>query len=55
MLVLMHGVLWVLMQLVGDSGASLRHLLRAGLMNALWYPVFYWVATRAFAALPDAK
>jgi rod shape-determining protein MreD len=55
MLVLMHVLLWAMMQLVATDSASLRHLLRAGLMNALWYPVFYWVATRVFTALPDAK
>jgi rod shape-determining protein MreD len=55
MLVLMHGLLWAMMQLVSPDSASLRHLLRAGLINALWYPVFYWLATRLFAALPDAK
>ena len=55
MLVLSHAVLWAVMQMVASDSASLRHLLRAGLMNALWYPVFYWVATRVFAALPDAK
>ena len=55
MLVFMHGLLWAMMQLVAADSASLRHLLRAGLMNALWYPIFYWVATRVFAALPDAK
>ncbi len=54
-LVVMHLMLWVIMQAVGADSASLRHLLRAGLVNALWYPLFYWLATRAFAPLPDAK
>ena len=54
-LVVWHLLLWALMRLAGNDYASLRHLLRAGLMNALWYPVFYGVLTRFFAALPDAK
>lgn len=55
MLILMHLLLYVVMNLVHGDTASLRQLLRAGLMNALWYPIFYWLATRCFAALPDAK
>ena len=54
MLVIWHILLWVLMHLAGDQ-ASLRALLRVGLINALWYPLFYWLMTRSFAALPDAK
>lgn len=54
-LVVWHGLLWLLMEMVSEHGASLRHLLRAGLINALWYPVFYFTLTRAFAALPNAK
>ena len=55
MLVLWHVALWAIMHAVQASAPSLRHLLQAGLANALWYPLFYWLATRAFAALPDAK
>ena len=54
-LVVMHGVLWLIMQAVTPDSASLRHMLRMGLMSALWYPVFYAVATRMFTSLPDAK
>jgi rod shape-determining protein MreD len=54
-LIMMHLLLWAVMHLVNADTASLRNLLRAGLVNALWYPLFYWVATRSFAALPDAK
>jgi cell shape-determining protein MreD len=55
MLVLWHVALWAIMHAVQAGAPSLRHLLQAGLANALWYPCFYWVVTRAFAALPDAK
>ncbi len=54
-LVVMHLLLWAIMHAVTADSASLRHLLRAGLVNAVWYPVFYWLATRAFAPLPDVK
>lgn len=54
-LVIWHALLWLLMEMVTKNGASLRHLLRAGLINALWYPVFYFTLTRLFAALPHAK
>lgn len=54
-LVMLHLLLYVIMVAVNKDTASLTQLLRAGLMNALWYPLFYWIATRSFAALPDAK
>ena len=54
-LVMLHVALYGIMVLVAADTASLQQLLRAGVVNALWYPVFYWVATRSFAALPDAK
>lgn len=54
-LVMLHVLLYCLMHLVATNTASIQQLLRAGLVNALWYPIFYWVATRSFAALPDAK
>jgi rod shape-determining protein MreD len=55
MMVLWHLLLWAIMQAVQDSAPSLHHMLRAGLISALWYPVFYGAATRVFGALPDAK
>jgi rod shape-determining protein MreD len=54
-LILLHVLLYLIMLAVNKDTASITQLLRAGLMNALWYPVFYWIATRSFAALPDAK
>lgn len=55
MLIAAHLLLYVLMNIAGQHGASLQHLLRAGFVNALWFPIFYFVLTRGFAALPDAK
>jgi rod shape-determining protein MreD len=54
-LVLWHLALWLLLQIVQTDAPSLRPMVRTGLGNALWYPVFYWLGTRLFAALPDAK
>ncbi len=54
-LVVWHGLLWLIIAGVTHDGGSLRHLLRAGLVNAMWYPVFYFILTRLFAALPNAK
>lgn len=55
-LVVWHVLLWALLVLVvGKQGASLQHLVGAGVVNALWYPLFYWLMTRLFAALPDAR
>jgi rod shape-determining protein MreD len=54
-LVILHLLLWALMSFAAHEVIVLRHLLRAGLINALWYPVFYWFLTRLFAVLPDAK
>lgn len=53
-LVLWHVLLWALMHLVSPNSASLFALLREGIVNALWYPIFYWLVTRLFGALPDA-
>jgi len=39
-LVMLHIILWCMMQVVTPDSASLRHMLRMGLINALWYPVF---------------
>lgn len=55
MLVLWHVLLWALLHAVNVQGPALRSMIGAGVVNALWYPVFYWFTTRAFAALPDAK
>lgn len=54
-LVVWHLLLWAIIHLVTPDSASLRGMLYAGVMNAIWYPAFYWFNTRAFAALPDVK
>ncbi len=54
-MVLWHLMLWAITHMVQEGAPQLRHLLQAGLVNALWYPLFYWLGTRLFAALPDAK
>lgn len=53
MLVLWHLLLGALMLVIMPNSASLSALLRAGLINALWYPLFYWLTTRLFTTLPD--
>ncbi len=55
MLVLWHLLLWALMHFVAQDSASLRHLLRVGVVNALWYPIFYHLITRLFGALGQGK
>lgn len=50
-LLVWHLLLWMIIHLVAKDGASLNGLLRAGLINALWYPLFYWLLTRLFSAL----
>lgn len=47
-LMVWHGLLWLLMVLVHHDGAHLRGLLEAGLVNALWYPLWYGVASRIY-------
>lgn len=54
-LVVWHLLLWFILEAVSDHGASLRHLLRAGLVNAMWYPVFYAALTRIFMPLGYVK
>jgi rod shape-determining protein MreD len=53
-LVVWHGLLWLMIEGVTHGSASLRHLLGAGVVNALWYPVFYVVFTRLFSPLARA-
>jgi rod shape-determining protein MreD len=54
-LVLAHALFWVLLQMTLEYPPHLRGLLRAGLINAMWYPLMYWLVTRSFAALSEAK
>jgi rod shape-determining protein MreD len=54
-LLALHLALWVIVNLVQPGSAALLPLMQIGLINALWYPVFYRLCTRVFATLPDAK
>jgi hypothetical protein len=45
-LMLWHGLLWLVVLLVDAQTASLRLLMTAGLVNVLWYPAFYWLFRR---------
>ncbi len=54
-LLLWHLMLWAIMHAVQLDAPTLGYLLKAGFVNALWYPLFYWLVTRLFTALPDAK
>ena len=45
-LLVWHGLLWLLLAAVTQAEMAVQHLLLAGLVNALWYPLFYMVATR---------
>jgi rod shape-determining protein MreD len=45
-LVFFHVLLWAVMHVVRADGASVVALLRAGLVNALWYPLFYACARK---------
>jgi rod shape-determining protein MreD len=53
-LVIFHLLLWLIDRAAGDA-QSLRAAIRLGLINGLWFAVFYACLTRAFAGLPDAK
>lgn len=53
-LVLLHLLLWVLLQLVGNGSPPLTSMLLAGVVNGLWYPVFYAAALRLFAPLMES-
>jgi rod shape-determining protein MreD len=46
LLVLAHTGLMLLMVLVTPGSATLTHVLRAGLVSAAWYPLFYGVMRR---------
>jgi rod shape-determining protein MreD len=52
-LVVWHIALWAIMHGVGMETATLRTLVIAGLVNAVWYPVFYWVVVRLFSPLAE--
>ena len=54
-LVVWHVLLWALLHFVMPDATPLRAMLRMGLVNALWYPVFYAVFTRLILLLPPLK
>ena len=54
-LILWHGLLWLLLHAVNHDSASLKALVRTGIISALWYPILYFIVTRLTAALPDGK
>jgi len=53
-LLLLHVALWLLLQLVGQGTPPLISLLLVGVVNGLWYPVFYAGATRFFSPLMES-
>lgn len=54
-LLMLHLLLALLITMVAPESVNLSHLVRTGLINAFWYPLFCGVGTRLFAALPDAR
>ena len=54
-LVVWHGLLWVLCYFVTHNAPPLRTMLTAGLVSAAWYPLFYWVLEKLGAAMPPRK
>lgn len=54
-LVFWHGLLWALMAAIAREAAPAQPLLLAGLASALWYPAFYWCATRMSPAQLSGK
>lgn len=52
-IVVWHALLWFVTALVLAHGPSLRHLLQAGLISVVWYPLFYVLGTRLFARLSE--
>lgn len=54
-LLLLHLLLALLIAIATPESLSVRHLLRTGVINVLWYPLFWGIGARIVAALPDAK
>lgn len=53
-LVVWHALLWLVISAVTDAQPKLQHLLAAGAINALWYPLFYFIAARMASPYPGA-
>jgi rod shape-determining protein MreD len=54
-LVVWHGLLWLVVVAVTHADVPMRPLLVAGAINALWYPLFYGAVTRMFASHSGVK
>lgn len=55
MLILAHLLLWVIIHFVAGDAPPLRMLIRAAIINALWYPLFYGAINRWALLLPPMK
>ncbi len=53
LMVVWHGVLWLIMAWVNPHTTALVPLLISGLVNALWFPLFYWPALALTSMLPQ--
>lgn len=52
LMVVWHGLLWVLLWWVGPKAPPLLPLLGTGLVQALWFPLLYWPSHALTALLP---
>jgi rod shape-determining protein MreD len=55
LLMLFHLLLWALIRLISTSAPTLGDMMRAGIVDALWFPFFYIIVTRLFGALGDTR
>lgn len=52
LLVVWHALLWAILGWVGPHTPPLVPLLMTGVVNALWFPVFYWPILALTSLLP---
>lgn len=52
LMVVWHGLLWLLLAWVHPAAPPLVPLLVTGLVNAIWFPLFYWPSFALVQLLP---
>jgi len=53
LMVVWHGLLWLILAWISPAAPPLVPLLMTGVVNALWFPLFYWPALGLTALLPQ--
>lgn len=53
LMIIWHGLLWLVLVWVGPEAPPLKPLLIAGAVQAVWFPLYYWPALAFTTLLPQ--